>query len=399
MNPFRLMKKLFLVVTLFLLTSSVYAQPRPDAPRYAQAGPYLVGVREFLIEDESDSLPVMIWYPALNPEGVEVTTEYRAGILAMRGNALRDAEPDFSGGPYPVILFSHGSGGIRFQSTFLTEHLASYGFVVVAIDHPKNTLLDALSGALNDDALLESFATRPFEMLRLITFLDQADPFESQYELLDMSRMVVSGHSFGGYTALAVGGAQLDFSASAERCTADPEASLGCSIYPRLDEVATLRGLDEVPQGLWPATTDPRIQAVVALAPASEDLFGEIGITHLDLPTLMLTGSADAVLPVEGHFYPIYDALPHEQKASVVFENGGHYLFVTDCSYFPTLLLNMGLFSKCSDLVWDMQRAHEITNHYVTAFLLTVLYDDADAHSVFTAGSPFLGVELSQTGF
>jgi len=33
-------------------------------------------------------------------------------------------------GPFPLVTFAHGSGGLRDQSTFLTTHIASWGFVI-----------------------------------------------------------------------------------------------------------------------------------------------------------------------------------------------------------------------------------------------------------------------------
>ena len=45
-------------------------------------------------------------------------------------------------GPHPLIVFSHGNSGFRRQSTFLTTHLASRGFVVAAPDHTGNTLFE-----------------------------------------------------------------------------------------------------------------------------------------------------------------------------------------------------------------------------------------------------------------
>ena len=51
---------------------------------------------------------------------------------------LPPADPD--GGPYPLVLFSHGFAGYRLQSTFLTTHLASWGFVVAAVEHPYRNL-------------------------------------------------------------------------------------------------------------------------------------------------------------------------------------------------------------------------------------------------------------------
>ena len=51
---------------------------------------------------------------------------------------LAPADPD--GGPYPLVVFSHGLAGYRLQSTFLTTHLASWGFVVAAVEHPYRNL-------------------------------------------------------------------------------------------------------------------------------------------------------------------------------------------------------------------------------------------------------------------
>ncbi|GAC1658462.1 MAG: hypothetical protein NVS9B15_20210 [Acidobacteriaceae bacterium] len=45
--------------------------------------------------------------------------------------------PDDEHGPFPLIVFSHSTGGGRRQSTFLCEHLASHGYVVAALDHSE----------------------------------------------------------------------------------------------------------------------------------------------------------------------------------------------------------------------------------------------------------------------
>ena len=100
-------------------------------------GPHPVGARDFVIDDAERPLDVTVWYPALNPDGVPETASYLLGnIFPVPGQALRDAAPDAAGGPYPLVIFSHGFGGFRAQSTYLTEHLASHGSWVMAADHP-----------------------------------------------------------------------------------------------------------------------------------------------------------------------------------------------------------------------------------------------------------------------
>ena len=46
-------------------------------------------------------------------------------------DAYRDVAASAKG-PFPLVLFSHGFAGIRLQSTFLTTHLAQWGFVVAS---------------------------------------------------------------------------------------------------------------------------------------------------------------------------------------------------------------------------------------------------------------------------
>jgi hypothetical protein len=49
--------------------------------------------------------------------------------------AVRNAAAEF--GTYPLIIFSHPSGGHRRSATFLSTHLSSHGFVVAAVDHSE----------------------------------------------------------------------------------------------------------------------------------------------------------------------------------------------------------------------------------------------------------------------
>ena len=121
---------------------------RDDAPPYGVRGPYAVGVRDFVIEPAEEGgrpIPVSVWYPALNPDGLPEEVTYMLDFedpnfpnFPVAGRALRDAEPDFSGGPYPLVVYSHGYWLFRQISAFLMEQLASWGFVVMAGDHTDN---------------------------------------------------------------------------------------------------------------------------------------------------------------------------------------------------------------------------------------------------------------------
>jgi predicted dienelactone hydrolase len=386
-------------------------------PLYGQRGPYPVGTREFVIEDSVRPLHGTVWYPALNPTGAPESTTYDTGFFPLPGQAIRDAAPDPSHGPYPLVVFSHGLGGFRFQSVFYTEHLASYGFVVVAVNHPGSTTRDFLTNAGDFLAALESvlagpggfaqllahmerqpnfnqnmsisFALRPVDILREIAYAGTLTAAGGVLAgMIDTSRVAVTGHSFGGYTAIASGGARLDFAALDQWCRqpegvafhpgADPaftpapipqsEAAINCLVQGLGQDIARARGLDAMPSGLWPPTTDPRIRAVVALAPWNSSIFGLEGLATLTVPTMIQVGSGDTETPPERDAYTFYTEIGSTDKALVVFQGAEHDLFVN--SNIPLLP---------PDPAWNKDQAHILIDHLATAFLLATLNDDATA--------------------
>jgi predicted dienelactone hydrolase len=213
--------------------------------------------------------------------------------------------------------------------------------------------------------------------------------------------MAVTGHSFGGYTALAVSGAQLNFDALEQWCddsqsredAFDPDrmSYTVCFMRGSAAVVAEARGLDAPPQGAWPATTDSRVKAVVAMAPWNGPILGGGGLDHVAVPVMILVGSADSVTPPERDAYAIYNQIASEERTLVTFENADHYIFVDSCW---ELAIRLGFFDRCSDQVWDMARVHDLTNHFATSFLLSVLYGDAAARQALAPDAiDFRGVE------
>jgi predicted dienelactone hydrolase len=362
---------------------------RPDAPPFGRDGKYKIGVREFTIAaDARFDYPLLatVWYPAAAESSGEAY-QYKWSFFEGVGNAILDAAPALEDGPYPLIVFSHGLSGLRYQSTTLMEHLASWGFVVISADHPGSTFTDMVGGA--GQGLLGSFGRRPLEIIRQIDFMAgqaEAGPLAG---VVDTETVGVSGHSFGGYTTLSVGGARLDLRQLREECAETP-LQQSCFWVTRQNEVAEARALAAVPEGQWPATTDPRIKAIAPLAPLSGELFGEALGSEITLPTLFIVGSEDAATPAESNTYPIYRTLKSNFKAMVVLENAGHYVFVEKC---PPLVISLGLSRQCSDLVWDMDRAHDLINHFTAAFFLATLKADSAGYAALEkAAVDFVGV-------
>jgi predicted dienelactone hydrolase len=185
-------------------------------------GRHPVGVRSADLTDVSRDrrLALEVWYPAdATYAGRDVAEdggdryELLPGLPLVGQDAVRDATP--AAGRFPLIAFSHGYGGHRRQSTFLCTHLASHGYVVAAVDHRGNTIRDvfeqtiaARAGKAAPDllaTLAEFIAHRPGDASWMIDRVLDGSAGDIA-SLVDAERIGVAGHSFGGWTALAVAG-------------------------------------------------------------------------------------------------------------------------------------------------------------------------------------------------
>jgi predicted dienelactone hydrolase len=384
------MRRLLLSTASVFLRRSVKNSPvhlisRPDAPAYARRGDYSVGTREFLIPDRERPLKLTLWYPAQPSTDGRETATYVEGPIKFVGYARNDAKPFLDAAPYPLVVFSHGSGGTRMQSLFFTEHLASHGFVVMAVDHPGNTIFDSL---LDPDSYeenrLRNYIQRPHDILRQIDFAEGLTALNGALAgMIDVNRVAVSGHSFGGYAAISAAGARLNFDALNEWCSDPVNAELEkqargkvCYLRHHVEVFAELLKVEHIPSGVWEPIRDSRIKAVVAMAPWNAPIFGREGLVAVQVPCLIIVGSADPVTVPERDAYLFYEYLGSPCKALVILENAGHFIFVDSCS---DLQLQFDLFHICSDPIWDMSRAHDLTNHMATAFLRATFHEDHQA--------------------
>lgn len=238
----------------------VAPDPAPDAP-----GPYDPGVTTIEVPtDDGRTLTVEVWYPAHADPGAE-PDPYPEIPLSI--GAFRNADPATEDAPYRLVAFTHGHIAIRYQSAFLTEHLASHGFVVVAPDHPGDTLLDA-----DPDALWDAVVHRPGDLIASVDAVQEragtGDPLLGGL-VLDPTYAVM-GHSLGSITALSVGGGQVDFESFVAFCEAAEAAGEdweGCG------RVADPDPADVVGVPL----TDPRAIATLPMSPGLWYAFGPDG--------------------------------------------------------------------------------------------------------------------------
>ncbi len=400
-----------LTLTVVLLSLPVVfaqdAQPepvglRPDAPTYALHGPYWVGTMQLQAQTVSHPTVVTLWYPALNPSALEEGITYDWQGVTVVGHAIQDAAPDNSGGTYPLVIFSHGSNGAPTVAPYLMEHWASQGFVVMSIAYADNWVTPL---PVED---FSSIFTRPQDVSWQIDYAESLTAKGGKLEgTINTDQIAVAGHSFGGETALLAAGAPIDFGPESW-CDANPttpsspesgSANMCITGYPGAQEsLADLAGLKSAPEGLWPSWGDSRVDAIVPISPGLTD-FSTKSLAEVMVPTLVLVGTADHWVYSD---WPLYKTFSFETigspvKSLVEFANGDHMLVVDTCDTMPWLI-DMGAYFFCADPVWDMDRAHDLMNHFTTAFLLDVLKGDEDAHAALLAENvSFPGITYETT--
>ncbi|MCL9759402.1 dienelactone hydrolase family protein [Frankia sp. AiPa1] len=189
----------------------------------------------------SDVAPGAAGQPAFYPVVGQV------GLVSDR--AVTDAPP--ARGPFPLVIFSHGSAGSRVQTATLLEGLASHGYIVAAPDHTGDTLVDAAEN--------RSVAQIPMAVDRsrdLTAVLDALTGRTCQVRrLVQLDRIASVGFSFGGLTS-------------------------------------TVSSV-----GLLGASADPRIRASVGLSAATAPLPAAI-LNAIRVPTLELGGTRDISIPL-----------------------------------------------------------------------------------------------------
>ena len=396
----------FFSLRLISNKNQVSANAPFDLPPYAKAGSYGIGLQNLTIENDNP-LPLTVWYPASDGPSETRSTKYPYGVklgkpfgslsvASSYGYAIENAAFDRSDAPYPLVILSPGFSIGSTAYAWLAEHLASYGFVVVSPNHQEN--LDP------QNQLWQTAITRPVDILSVFDYLDQqVAPGEAFEGLIDTELVAVAGHSYGGYTTLAAAGARINTPYLQSLCQnaigEEHEAAWICEIIlTHQEDMADLAGLDGVPDGLWPASADPRVDAIIAMA-GDAFFFGPEGLGGIEIPVMAIGGTADQDSPFAWGPQPTYDYVSSSRKALVALEGAEHMIFTGPCENVPWYL---GFFSGefCSDSTWDRTNALAITKHLSTTFLLAELRHDKLAGAALSQDNvDFMDVSYEEQGY
>ncbi|MEO1790933.1 MAG: alpha/beta hydrolase [Cyanobacteria bacterium J06629_19] len=246
---------------------SILQSTVPALEALSQPGPYTVSVRTITVADgeRSRDLITDLYLPVNAP-------------------------------PAGIVVISHGLAGDRKGFDTVAEHLASHGYAIAALEHPgSNTarLYEVFRGVADEVADPTEFSDRPRDVSYLLDELTRLNaPGGTLAGQLDPERIGIIGHSFGGYTALALSGAQLDYDTLRTNCSSTDFIYSGANPSIGLQCTALL-----APHQFSADLEDDRIQAVIALNPVTSSLFGPQGFAQIDIPSLIVSGSVDPLAP------------------------------------------------------------------------------------------------------
>jgi predicted dienelactone hydrolase len=233
--------------------------------------------------------------PLAVAEGAPASIELSAGEVPLRVYLPTGTEPA------PVILFSHGLGGSRDGNRFLGEHWARRGYVAVFLQHPgsdsavwKDVPQAERLAAMKSAASLENFLARTGHVVAVLDALAQWNdqPKHPLKGRLDLSKVGMSGHSFGAVTTQALSG----------------------QLFP-----------------LGKRFTDARIKAALVLSPSvprrgdPEHAFGTVKV-----PWMLMTGTHDQAVigdQTAASRLGVFPALPNGRKYELVLKDAEHSAF------------------------------------------------------------------------
>src|SRR5207237_6275813 len=232
-------KAAFFALPIFMLVLLTLPSQASDANQAGfdlpqPNGCHPVGTRTLVLRDprRSRDLLVTMWYPAV--DGTSALAPYmdkktaaalaeewklQPGFQRLVHTHARLLAPLTEGGPFPIVLLEHGSSVVPAIYTVLAEGLASSGFIVIATNHPPDSLISVFPDGhelkftpywpAEADYRTQGVAIGKFVDEVLVAdvrfVLDQLQEMNSHDHFwqrhLDLSKIGIVGHSLGGTTA------------------------------------------------------------------------------------------------------------------------------------------------------------------------------------------------------
>jgi predicted dienelactone hydrolase len=349
--------------------------PAADAPELAALGPHGVGMNAISVATgpaaTSRKLRVVLWYPTAR-QTVARPTLYRHRLqpppplsaldVTTEGLAVQGARP--AKGRFPLVIVSHGYRGWPESMSYLTENLASKGYVVAGIDHGDLPFKDA-AGFTASFGLTASTRARDQQMVlaKLVELASvRGDALGGS---IDAEKVALIGYSMGGFGALATAGGGYDTESAAYR-------SLGGALADQAD---------------GRRTADPRIKAVIAIAPWGAQpphrAWSAASMKRLRAPLMVIAGDQDDISGYAEGIRWVFDHATGSDRHLLLYRNARHNV---GGNPLPEEAKSSFQFREMfEEPVWRGDRINAINQHFVTAFLNRHLKNDSAAAAFLQA--------------
>lgn len=363
------------------ISDFVFGDALPDAPSLSQRGGYAVGVRTLDLTNPNQidilntsqgansrydrPLTVEVWYPAILPQGAMEITNYHDTLgvsnnpqrplipFTFLGRSLRNADPYIPEEAFPLLIVSHGFPGSRLMMTYLTENLASKGYVVVAIDHTESTFSDV-------GPFPSTLLNRPLDILFVLDEIAELGRKGGPSFLsgtVDADNTALIGYSMGGYGSLNAAGAGF--------------SSQAIAMFASMMNGDTSLKIRSTGNPDFIASHDDRIKAVVAFAPwgMNVGVWDAEGLAGLTVPTLFVAGSQDDVALYENGIKAIFEGAKNSDRYMLTFINARHNVAPNPP---PAIALDQELledYYRYAEPSWNEHKINNINQHFLTAFL------------------------------
>ena len=377
------------VVAVGALLGSLWLERRTELTLPAPTGSFAVGRAIYDWKDDASvdtlapvpgtkrELLVWIWYPAAAgpsaaiddyvPAWMRAEVEPPGGPLRLvtrdlskvRGHAARNADVSPRPRSFPVVIMRAGASAFVVHYSTLAEDLASHGYVVVGFDAPYRTFAVAFPDGRvmrrppeNNPELCEdqpparqgpcvsrfltAWTADVAFVLDRLERLNASGPGGKLAGRLDMTRVGVFGHSFGGATAL-------------QFCHDDPRCKAGIDI-------------DGQPFGK-------------VIQDGLRQPFMFLLSDHGDLPESRpgrRSGHDPVDLRIWANIQSIYDRLPPDGRSRIAIRGANHFLFSDDGALLKSHIVLRAL-RMAGGVGIDGRRQLAVTAHCVHSFFDTWL--------------------------
>ncbi|MGB3571142.1 MAG: alpha/beta hydrolase [Phormidesmis sp.] len=356
----------------------------PDGQSFAtldqlvdQTGPFRI--QRITMQVKASSAPIDLYLPqspaslssdAIAPIALDLPKTPNIASLNDRSDDRTDNRT------VPTVVISHGFGNERSTYRYLANFLASHGFAVINVEHPGSSVaqFDALvSGRTSQVVPDNEFIRRPELISQVLSELEARQSTDKTFAQIDFNNVGIIGQSFGGYTALAIAGAPINFASLRANCP-PPEVSLNLVVLLQC-QAANLAApnIDALD------VSDSRIRAVVAINPLTSLIFGPESLGQIEVPVMMVASSGDTIAP----------ALPEQIRPFTWLTTPERYLLLLNGgTHFSTIPITGGeTFLLPPEVIGPVP---EVAQRYAQvmslAFLSTYLKGDQRYQAVLSSG-------------